>query len=67
MTYATIISRHTKADPRLVEAIMRLNYSTLDHLSDDDFRREAFIAEAMIAAEPDTCAALADSMFGSQS
>lgn len=29
------------ADPRHVEAYMRLEYGTLDHLSRADFRREA--------------------------
>lgn len=51
--YANIIREFTDADPRLVEASMRVQYGTLDHLSRDVFRAEAELAEAMIAHDPD--------------
>lgn len=35
-------------DPRHIEALMRLQYSTLDHLSRDDFRREVALCKQCI-------------------
>jgi hypothetical protein len=35
-------------DPRHIEAYMRLQYGTLNHLSRDDFRREIRICTACI-------------------
>lgn len=37
-----------KYDPRHIEAYMRLQYSTLDHLDRATFRREAKIAAACV-------------------
>jgi len=35
-------------DPRHIEALMRLQYSTLDHLTRDDFRREIALCKQCI-------------------
>ena len=35
-------------DPRHIEAYMRLQYGTLDHLSREDFRRECIICAECI-------------------
>lgn len=37
-------------DPRHIEALMRLQYSTLDHLTRDDFRREVALCAQCIDA-----------------
>ncbi len=50
-------------DPRLVEAFMRLDHGTLDHLSRSQFRAEAEIAADCVAADPGLAESLAQS-FG---
>lgn len=51
-------------DPRFVEAWIRIQYPTLDHLSRDEFGREVRTAiECIDLASHDDTAALADS-FG---
>lgn len=48
-TYTDLCREFVPAcDPRHVEAWMRLEFGTLDHLSRDRFRREARMAEACI-------------------
>lgn len=47
--YADIIAGiTTEHDPRHIEAYMRLEYGTLDHLDIDTFKREVEIASACI-------------------
>lgn len=46
-------------DPRHVEAYMRLEYATLDHLDPAKFRREARSAAACVRQDPDQAEALA--------
>lgn len=51
--YQKIIrSMHPTINPAGVEASMRLQYGTLSHLSDRDFRREIRIAEECEKVEP---------------
>ena len=49
--YATEISKIVgpDVDARHVEAFMRLQYGTLDHLSKATFKREAMISAACVA------------------
>jgi hypothetical protein len=49
MNYANRIKEiAAKYDPRHIEAYMRLQYSTLDHLDNATFRREVKIACACV-------------------
>lgn len=51
MTYRTIIQQIAPAyDPRHVEAFMRSEHGTLDHLSPEIFAAEVTVAVMMIAA-----------------
>lgn len=51
----------TDVDPRHIEAAMRLQYSTLDHLSRTDFHREVAIGIQMCAVDADAMERLAQS------
>lgn len=46
--YADDIQKYTNRDPRHVEAFMRVEFGTLDHLTPSRFRREVQIAVACI-------------------
>lgn len=48
-TYQERIADFTSYDPRHVEAFMRLQYGTLDHLDAATFETEVCIANACIA------------------
>lgn len=51
MFYQKLIKELLKGadyDPRHIEALMRLQYSTLDHLTRDDFRREVALCKMCI-------------------
>jgi len=48
--YAKRIAEITGRNPRHVEAFMRSQYSTLDHLSPEQFREEALICAACVDA-----------------
>jgi hypothetical protein len=61
--YTDLIRTLTHLNPVGVEASMRLQYSTLDHLSRDDFKQEAALALACEMAEPGYLRKCADS-FG---
>ena len=50
-------------DPRLVEAFMRLEYSTLDHLSRCAFDEAALIAAECVRADPVAAERLAQSIL----
>ena len=64
MTYAERIQKLApKYDPRHVEAYLRLEYGTLDHLSPATFTKEVRIACQCIDADPDQAEQLARS-FG---
>jgi hypothetical protein len=58
---ATIHDLDPTVNPAGVEASMRLQFGTLDHLSRDDFRREIGIAKACEAEEPGYLEAVAES------
>ncbi|MYC32123.1 MAG: hypothetical protein F4X64_02970 [Chloroflexi bacterium] len=60
--YAQMIEQMgCKVNPAGVEASMRLQYGTLDHLGAADFRREILIAEQLEAAEPGCLLGIAES------
>lgn len=65
-TIAAILAALGRSDvspPRHVEAFIRLEYRTLDHLSRADFRRETAIALECIDLDADAAERLAQS-FG---
>jgi hypothetical protein len=62
MTYHQMIAAiEPDANARHVEAFMRLQYSTLDHLSAAVFRREVRIAHECSQADPEMAERLARS------
>lgn len=65
MNYRELIATMARGyDARLIEAWMRLQYGTLDHLSRTDFAREIAIAIACIDEDPKASRELADSILG---
>jgi hypothetical protein len=54
MSYQKTISELAPdVDAAAVEAFMRLQYGTLDHLSRDDFKQEIRLFRECVKAEPD--------------
>lgn len=53
MTYRDrIFAIEPDLDPAHIEAFMRSEYSTLDHLSAEQFRREVIVAARCVRADP---------------